>query len=39
MPIPVFYHTETKEPLLNEETVDHIKCKPQTKLLDSFELI
>ena len=39
VPIPVFYHTETKEPLLNEETVDHIKCKPQTKLLDSFELI
>ncbi|CAK7333191.1 unnamed protein product [Dovyalis caffra] len=25
VPIPVFYHLETKEPLMNEETVDHIK--------------
>ncbi|KAI8561647.1 hypothetical protein RHMOL_Rhmol04G0356800 [Rhododendron molle] len=25
VPIPVFYHVESKEPLLNEETVDHIK--------------
>lgn len=25
VPIPVFYHLESKEPLLNEETIDHIK--------------
>ncbi|XP_062108644.1 isoleucine--tRNA ligase, chloroplastic/mitochondrial [Humulus lupulus] len=25
VPIPVFYHVQTKEPLMNEETVDHIK--------------
>ncbi|KAJ6430920.1 hypothetical protein OIU84_018431 [Salix udensis] len=25
VPIPVFYHLKTKEPLLNEETIDHIK--------------
>lgn len=27
VPIPVFYHVESKEPLMNEETIDHIKCK------------
>ena len=27
VPIPVFYHVETKEPLMNEETVEHVKCK------------
>lgn len=27
VPIPVFYHVQTKEPLMNEETVDHVKCK------------
>lgn len=26
VPIPVFYHLKSKEPLLNEETADHIKC-------------
>ncbi|KAF9673295.1 hypothetical protein SADUNF_Sadunf10G0009300 [Salix dunnii] len=25
VPIPVFYHLKTKQPLLNEETIDHIK--------------
>lgn len=25
VPIPVFYHVETKEPLMNKETIDHIK--------------
>ncbi|PON88324.1 Isoleucine-tRNA ligase [Trema orientale] len=25
VPIPVFYHVQTKEPLMNEETIDHIK--------------
>lgn len=27
VPIPVFYHVETKEPLMNEDTIDHIKCR------------
>ncbi|KAI8548841.1 hypothetical protein RHMOL_Rhmol07G0305500 [Rhododendron molle] len=33
VPIPVFYHLESKEPLLNEETADHIKCNspPDTR--------
>lgn len=26
VPIPVFYHVQTKEPLMNEETTDHIKA-------------
>lgn len=26
VPIPVFYHVQTKEPLMNEETIDHIKA-------------
>ncbi|XP_031397569.1 isoleucine--tRNA ligase, chloroplastic/mitochondrial isoform X2 [Punica granatum] len=25
VPIPVFYHKDTKEPLMNEETINHIK--------------
>ncbi|KAJ3695585.1 hypothetical protein LUZ60_000962 [Juncus effusus] len=25
VPIPVFYHVETKEPLITQETIDHIK--------------
>ncbi|KAK4797451.1 hypothetical protein SAY86_029777 [Trapa natans] len=25
VPIPVFYHKDTKEPLMNEETISHIK--------------
>ncbi|GMH18782.1 hypothetical protein Nepgr_020623 [Nepenthes gracilis] len=25
VPIPVFYHKESKEPLMNEETIEHIK--------------
>lgn len=36
VPIPVFYHVNSKEPLMNEETINHIKCK---KLLNAlFEL-
>lgn len=27
VPIPVFYHVQSKEPLMNEETIEHIKCK------------
>lgn len=27
VPIPVFYHVQTKEPLMTEETIDHVKCK------------
>lgn len=26
VPIPVFYDKQTKEPLMNEETINHIKC-------------
>lgn len=37
VPIPVFYHVNSKEPLMNEETINHIKCK---KLLNAlFELL
>lgn len=25
VPIPVFYHVESKEPLITQETIDHIK--------------
>ena len=27
VPIPVFYHVTSKEPLLNEDTINHVKCK------------
>lgn len=27
VPIPVFYHIQSKEPLMNEETINHIKSK------------
>jgi len=27
VPIPAFYHVKTKEPLMNEETINHVKCK------------
>lgn len=37
VPIPVLYHVNSKEPLMNEETINHIKCK---KLLNAlFELL
>ncbi|KAJ0601972.1 putative isoleucine--tRNA ligase [Helianthus annuus] len=36
VPIPVFYHAETKEPLLNEETVDHIKSIISQKGSDAW---
>ncbi|CAI0431624.1 unnamed protein product [Linum tenue] len=26
VPIPVFYHVKTKEPLMNEETIEHVKA-------------
>ncbi|KAI4345415.1 hypothetical protein L6164_012542 [Bauhinia variegata] len=26
VPIPVFYHIQSREPLMNEETIDHIKA-------------
>lgn len=25
VPIPVFYHTQTSEPLMNEKTISHIQ--------------
>lgn len=37
VPIPVFYHVESKEPLMNEETIDHIKCKNALLFLFSIE--
>ncbi|KAJ9537285.1 hypothetical protein OSB04_030018 [Centaurea solstitialis] len=36
VPIPVFYHAETKEPLLNEETVNHIKSIISQKGSDAW---
>ncbi|KAK1417856.1 hypothetical protein QVD17_26990 [Tagetes erecta] len=36
VPIPVFYHAETKEPLLNEETIDHIKSIISQKGSDAW---
>lgn len=27
VPIPVFYHVHTKEPLMTEETIEHIRSK------------
>ncbi|KAG5555044.1 hypothetical protein RHGRI_012551 [Rhododendron griersonianum] len=36
VPIPVFYHVESKEPLLNEETVDHIKSMFSQKGSDAW---
>ncbi|CAH1427549.1 unnamed protein product [Lactuca virosa] len=36
VPIPVFYHVETKEPLLNEETIDHIKTIISQKGSDAW---
>ncbi|XP_058212467.1 isoleucine--tRNA ligase, chloroplastic/mitochondrial isoform X2 [Rhododendron vialii] len=36
VPIPVFYHVESREPLLNEETVDHIKSIISQKGSDAW---
>ncbi|CAN0900547.1 Isoleucine--tRNA ligase, chloroplastic/mitochondrial [Linum grandiflorum] len=36
VPIPVFYHVETKEPLLNEETVEHVKSIISQKGSDAW---
>ncbi|THG12766.1 hypothetical protein TEA_028985 [Camellia sinensis var. sinensis] len=36
VPIPVFYHEETKEPLLNEETINHIKSIISQKGSDAW---
>ncbi|KAL5701234.1 isoleucine--tRNA ligase [Ranunculus cassubicifolius] len=36
VPIPVFYHVDTKEPLINEETVDHIKSIISRKGSDAW---
>ncbi|KAL6971279.1 Isoleucine--tRNA ligase, chloroplastic/mitochondrial [Sarracenia purpurea var. burkii] len=36
VPIPVFYHVESKEPLLNEETVGHIKSIISKKGSDAW---
>ncbi|KAL6188589.1 hypothetical protein ACLB2K_039981 [Fragaria x ananassa] len=36
VPIPVFYHLQSKEPLMNEETIDHIKCIISEKGSDAW---
>ncbi|WZY79182.1 hypothetical protein YC2023_025566 [Brassica napus] len=36
VPIPVFYHVQTKEPLMNEETVDHVKSIISQKGSDAW---
>ncbi|XP_051125884.1 isoleucine--tRNA ligase, chloroplastic/mitochondrial isoform X2 [Andrographis paniculata] len=36
VPIPVFYHVETKEPLMNEETIDHIETIISQKGSDAW---
>ncbi|KAL3812884.1 hypothetical protein ACJIZ3_014152 [Penstemon smallii] len=36
VPIPVFYHVDTKEPLMNEETIDHIKSIISQKGSDAW---
>ncbi|GFP83460.1 isoleucine--tRNA ligase [Phtheirospermum japonicum] len=36
VPIPVFYHVESKEPLMNEETIDHIKAIISQKGSDAW---
>ncbi|XP_075113291.1 isoleucine--tRNA ligase, chloroplastic/mitochondrial isoform X1 [Nicotiana tabacum] len=36
VPIPVFYHVGSKEPLMNEETVDHIKSIISQKGSDAW---
>ncbi|KAL0457403.1 UNVERIFIED_CONTAM: Isoleucine--tRNA ligase, chloroplastic/mitochondrial [Sesamum latifolium] len=36
VPIPVFYHVESKEPLMNEETIGHIKSIISQKGSDAW---
>ncbi|CAA2996733.1 isoleucine--tRNA ligase, chloroplastic mitochondrial [Olea europaea subsp. europaea] len=36
VPIPVFYHVESKEPLMNEETIDHIQSIISQKGSDAW---
>ncbi|CAK9170087.1 unnamed protein product [Ilex paraguariensis] len=36
VPIPVFYHIESKEPLMNQETIDHIKSIISQKGSDAW---
>ncbi|CAN1857617.1 Isoleucine--tRNA ligase, chloroplastic/mitochondrial [Linum perenne] len=36
VPIPVFYHVETKEPLMNEETIEHVKSIISQKGSDAW---
>ncbi|KAG8369963.1 hypothetical protein BUALT_Bualt14G0067800 [Buddleja alternifolia] len=36
VPIPVFYHVESKEPLMNEETIDYIKSIISQKGSDAW---
>ncbi|KAI3962312.1 hypothetical protein MKX01_005314 [Papaver californicum] len=36
VPIPVFYHVVSKEPLMNEETIDHIKSIISQKGSDAW---
>lgn len=36
VPIPVFYHLETKEPLMNEETINHVKSIISQKGSDAW---
>ncbi|XP_010547028.1 PREDICTED: isoleucine--tRNA ligase, chloroplastic/mitochondrial [Tarenaya hassleriana] len=36
VPIPVFYHVKTKEPLMNEETIDHVKSIISQKGSDAW---
>ncbi|XP_047310056.1 isoleucine--tRNA ligase, chloroplastic/mitochondrial [Impatiens glandulifera] len=36
VPIPVFYHVDSKEPLLNEETMNHIKAIISQKGSDAW---
>lgn len=36
VPIPVFYHVDSKEPLMNKETIDHIKAIISQKGSDAW---
>ncbi|XP_042518568.1 isoleucine--tRNA ligase, chloroplastic/mitochondrial [Macadamia integrifolia] len=36
VPIPVFYHVDSKEPLMNEETINHIKSVISKKGSDAW---
>ncbi|KAM1191788.1 hypothetical protein ACFX15_011901 [Malus domestica] len=36
VPIPVFYHVESREPLMNEETIEHIKSIISEKGSDAW---